>query len=472
MCGICGYIDFHHNLTKEKEYHATILQQMRNTLIHRGPDEEGAVVDEHIAFAHRRLSVVDILHGKQPMTIRYGDYDYHIVYNGELYNTKDIQSALRQKGYKLTSQSDTEAVLMSYIAFGTDMLSMLEGIYSFAIWDGRLKQVLFCRDRLGVKPLFYMHFQGKYLFASEIKALYAYPNNRPAITPYGLCEIFGLGPARTPGCGVFKEVHEIPPAHAAIINYSGMQLFRYWQLPAYQHEDSYEKTVEEIRTRLFSAIERQLVSDVPICTLLSGGLDSSIISSVAAQYMKEHHRTLSTYSFDFTENDKYFQSSNFQPDQDRPFVEEMVTYLGTNHTYLKCDNENLYRCLYDAVDAKDLPGMADVDSSMLYFTSLIKPHHTVCLSGECADELFFGYPWFYAEESYEKDEFPWSRNFSIREQLLRPGLLPEENMLAKYVKCQYDNTIQAVPGIQKKPAAPNVPENSAILTLCGLCRHY
>ena len=445
MCGICGYIDFQHNLSNNQEYHYNILKQMRNTIIHRGPDEEGAMVDEHIAFAHRRLSVVDILHGKQPMTIQQGEYRYHIVYNGELYNTKEVQNAIRQKGFKLKTQSDTEAVLMSYIAFGNEMLTMLEGIYSFAIWDGRLKQVLLCRDRIGVKPLFYMNHQGKCLFGSEIKALFAYPLNQPHITPYSLCEIFGLGPARTPGCGVFSGVHEVPPGYAAIVDYSGMKLFPYWTLPAYKHEESYEDTVKKIRELLFSAIERQLVSDVPICTLLSGGLDSSIISSVAAHYMKEHNRTLSTYSFDYAENEKYFKASHFQPDRDRPFVDKMVSYLGTSHTYLTCGNTDLYRCLYDSVDAKDLPGMADVDSSMLYFTSLIKPRHTVCLSGECADELFFGYPWFFAEESYTNDDFPWSRNFDIREQLLRPGILESEHMLKDYVKCQYDKTIQAVP---------------------------
>lgn len=445
MCGICGYIDFQHNLTKEMEYHSHILQDMRNTLVHRGPDEEGYAIDEHIAFAHRRLAVVDILHGKQPMTILNGGYRYTIVYNGELYNTKDIQEEIKGQGLTLHTQSDTEAILLAYIAFGVKMLSKLEGIYSFAIWDGHLRQVLFCRDRMGVKPLYYMNVQGKLLFASELKALWAFPKNRPRLGAYGLCEIFGLGPARTPGCGVFEDVHEILPGHAAIVNDSGMRYFPYWKLPVYEHTDSYEKTVKEIRERLFSAIERQLISDVPICTLLSGGLDSSIVSSVAARYMKERGRTLSTYSFDFAGNKEYFKASNFQPDRDRPFVDKMVDYLKTNHHYLECDNESLYQCLYDAVDAKDVPGMADVDSSMLYFTSLIKPNHTVCLSGECADELFFGYPWFRAEESFTKNTFPWSRNFDIRESMIKPDLLDSPQMLADYVQCQYDKTMADVP---------------------------
>ena len=447
MCGICGYIDFCHNLTLDTAPHEAILLNMRNTLKHRGPDEEGAVVDEHIAFAHRRLSVVDLVHGKQPMSATIGSHRYHIVYNGELYNTREIQDAIRKKGFSLHTKSDTEAVLMGYIAYGNDILTMLEGIYSFAIWDGKYRRVLLCRDRMGVKPLFYMYFDQKILFGSEPKALFAYPKNRPAVGRYGLCELFGLGPARTPGVTVFEGVKELLPGHAAIIDDCGMRCYPYWKLPVYEHTDSYEKTVEEIRSRLFSAIERQLVSDVPICTLLSGGLDSSIVSSVASRYMKAHDRTLCTYSFDFTGNQKYFRSSSFQPDMDRPFVEEMVSYLGCHHTFLECDNEALYQCLYDAVDAKDYPGMADVDSSMLYFTSLIKPQHTVCLSGECADELFFGYPWFHAEDSFIKDEFPWSRNFEIREQLINPELLSSETMLRDYVACQYEKTIADVPSL-------------------------
>lgn len=445
MCGICGYIDFQHNLTTEVPYHEQILKKMRDTLVHRGPDEEGYEIDEHIAFAHRRLAVVDLLHGKQPMTVTIDGYRYTIVYNGELYNTSDLQDAIRNKGLQLHTHSDTEAVLMAYVAFGKNMLSMLEGIYSFAIWDSRLRQVLLVRDRLGVKPLYYMNFEDKLLFGSELKALFAYPKNKPRLGQYGLMELFGLGPARTPGCGVFKNVHELLPGHAAIINDSGMRCFAYWTLPVYEHEDSYERTVEEIRNRLFSAIERQLISDVPICTLLSGGLDSSIVSSVAAAYMQKRNRTLSTYSFDFLGNKEYFKASRFQPDRDRPFVDEMVEYLHTNHQYLECDNETLYQCLYDAVDAKDMPGMADVDSSMLYFTSLIKPQHTVCLSGECADELFFGYPWFHAEDSFTKAEFPWSKNFDIRENMIKRELLDSDHALKDYVHCQYEKTLNDVP---------------------------
>lgn len=448
MCGICGYIDYQHMLTKEQSYHERILENMRNTLIHRGPDEEGSYVGEHVAFGHRRLAVVDIIHGKQPMSITYQGHTYAIVYNGELYNTGEVKDLLKSVGMKCTTHSDTEAILRGYICYGPKIVEHLEGIFSFVIWDGHLRQCFMARDRLGVKPLYFMSFDQKIIFASEIKALFAYPKNKPVIGKYGLCELFGLGPARTPGCGVFKNVHELLPGYAAIIDDSGMRYYSYWKLPVYEHEDNYEKTVEQIQERLFSAIERQLVSDVPICTLLSGGLDSSIVSSVAASYMKKRGRVLSTYSFDFAENSKYFKASSFQPSEDKPFVEEMIRYLDTDHHYLECSPNALYQCLYDAVDAKDLPGMADVDSSMLYFTSLIKPNHTVCLSGECADELFWGYPWFHAKESYEKNTFPWSRNFDIRESIIKPELLDSPTMLSDYVQCQYDKTLANTPHLE------------------------
>ncbi len=443
MCGIAGFCDFHKPLTYHRKSNQKICEAMGKTLHHRGPDSFGTYLNDHFACAHARLAVIDPDNGIQPMCRTVDGKEYTIVYNGELYNTQELKSELLSKGYTFTTSCDTEVLLYAYIAFGESVPQKLNGIYSFAIWDGLHQSVFLCRDRFGVKPLFYSFFDNRFLFASEIKAILAYPGKEAVIGTYGLCEIFGLGPARSPGCGVYQGIHEIQPGYAAYIDYSGIRCYPYFTLTAEEHTETYEQTVEHVRFLLTDAIQRQLVSDVPLCTLLSGGVDSSLISSVASSLLKKEGKQLSTYSFDYVDNAKYFKASSFQPSEDRPYVEIMVNALGTNHTYLYCSNQELYQCLFEAVRAKDLPGMADVDSSMLHFAKGIKKKHTVCLSGECADEIFGGYPWFRDEEIYQKRTFPWSKNFSFRQEVLNPeieALLP----LQEYVASQYEKTMARV----------------------------
>lgn len=446
MCGIAGYISFQDNLLEDKEKHKKQVEKMGNTLQHRGPDSFGSFIGEHTAFSHARLAVIDPEGGKQPMVREKQGREYAIVYNGELYNTAEIKKGLKEKGYEFTTTSDTEVLLTAYMEYGRSVTEHLNGIYSFVIWDSFDRSVFLCRDRFGVKPLFYSIHNGTLLFGSEIKAILAYPGIRPTVNAYGLCELFGLGPARSPGVGVFENIYEIPPGYCGYFDYSGLKLFPYYTIRALEHRDSYEDTVIRVRELLFDAIERQLVSDVPICTLLSGGLDSSLISAVAAAYLKKQGKTLDTYSFDYKDNDKNFKASSFQPNQDRPFVDIMAKAIGSSHRYLECEYEELFYCLYDAVAAKDLPGMADVDSSMLYFAAKIKENHTVCLSGECADEIFGGYPWFRAKESYEQEVFPWSPKLDFRKEIMGAGLL-EKLPLDEYVRCQYQKTMDLVPRI-------------------------
>lgn len=385
MCGIAGYCDFTKNFLNQYEENKEIVEKMGKTLLHRGPNDFGSYIDEHIAFSHARLSVIDPIGGVQPMVKEKDSCRYVIVYNGELYNTEEIRNDLKKRGYTFSTSSDTEVVLTAYIADGKRCVDYLNGIFSFAIWNSYERSVFLVRDRFGVKPFFYRYQDGKLLFGSEIKAILAYPTVKPIINRYSLCEIFGLGPARSPGCGIYEGISEIPPAYCAYFDYSGMKLYPYWEMKAKEHKESYQDTVEVVKDILFDAIERQLVSDVPVCTLLSGGLDSSVVSAVAAHYFKQQGKVLDTYSFDYTDNNKNFKASSFQPDQDRPFVDIMVKHIGSKHHYLECPYEELYNCLFDAVKAKDLPGMADVDSSLLYFARKIKENHTVCLSGECAD---------------------------------------------------------------------------------------
>lgn len=204
--------------------------------------------------------------------------------------------------------------------------------------------------------------------------------------------------------------------------------------------------VKEILT---DAIKRQLVSDVPICTLLSGGLDSSVVSAVAADHLKKQGRVLDTYSFDYTDNTENFQASGFQPEEDRPYVEKMVSHIGSNHRYLECGYQELFHCLLEAVKAKDMPGMTDVDASLLFFAKKIKEKHTVCLSGECADEIFGGYPWFRAKESFSIDRFPWSRDLEFRKRVLSRELR-EKLPIEEYVRSQYERSVRETPLLFKE----------------------
>lgn len=443
LCGIAGYVDFANDLRDRYEQNAKIVKNMGNTLSHRGPDSSGEYIGNHVAFAHKRLVVIDPEGGAQPMSKTVDGNEYVIVYNGELYNTDEIRDKLIAKGYHFFSASDTEVVLTAYIEYGKHCVEEFNGIYGIAIWDPVKESCFLCRDRFGVKPLFYMKKNTKFIFASEIKGILAHPDVSPVIDKYGLCEVFGLGPARTPGCGVYQGMYELPPGYAAVVDGVGTNMYCYWSLEAKEHTDNYEQTVEMTRYLLFDAIERQLVSDVPICTLLSGGVDSSIVSAVAANYLKKKGEVLNTYSFDFLNNSQYFKASSFQPSEDRPFVDIMVEAIGSKHKYLECETLQLAECLNDAVLAKDLPGMADVDSSLFYFCREIKKNHTVCLSGECADEVFGGYPWFRDPEVYERSAFPWSKNFDFRKEILDKDVL-DQLPLDEYVNEQYEKTIAKV----------------------------
>lgn len=444
MCGIAGFIDFKKNLLYNYDENKNIATNMAQVLRPRGPDSKGIVIGEHTAFAHSRLAVIDVEGGKQPMTKVVGGYEFVITYNGELYNTWDIKKELLSYGYKFSTTSDTEVLLCAYIHYGDKCVEKLNGIYAFCIWDSMRQRVFICRDRFGVKPFFYSIDNETVVFGSEMKALFEYPTIKPSVDVEGLQEIFAMSPAKTQGIGVFKNIQELRPAHCMEITRRGVKTYRYWQLDSHEHTDTYEQTIDKVRYLVIDSIERQLVTDVPVGTLLSGGLDSSIISAVGAGYMKKRNETLSTYSFDYVNNSKYFKASAFQPDSDRPWVDRMVEEFHTNHTYLECDNDSLIEYLFKAVHAKDLPGMADVDASLMYFCEQIKKQHTVILSGECADEIFGGYPWFRSEKAFKTHGFPWSYDMGLRNSILKDDIKELLNLDA-YSTRRYEESIAEVP---------------------------
>ncbi len=451
MCGIAGFCDYNDDFSDESLFWGALAKRMGGKLKHRGPDDSGIHVSPHAALAHARLAVVDIQGGKQPMSATVDGREYTIVYNGELYNTEELRSELKALGHTFQTKSDTEVLLKCYIQYGFTCAEKLNGIFAFAVDDQRRGCCFLCRDRFGVKPLFYSIENGRLVFASEMKALFEYPGINPVIDRQGLCEVFGIGPARTAGVGVFKNIQEIRPGYFAVYDREGFETEPYFQLKSYEHPDSYEDTVKKVRYLLEDTVTRQLVSDVPLCTLLSGGLDSSIITALAARNYHNSGQTLSTYSFDFTGNDKYFKPTAFQPDADRPWVERMSDFCQTKHTFLECDNISLADKLYNSVEAKDLPGMADVDSSLLHFCSLIKKNHVVGLSGECADEVFGGYPWFHKKEAFEGHCFPWSPDLSIRTGLLIPEIA-DALQIEEYVNQRYEESIAEVPVLEGESA--------------------
>lgn len=444
MCGIAGFVNFKKNFINCAEKSTVTAKKMADAINHRGPDDNGVFIGERVVFAHTRLAVIDVERGKQPMKRTVQGYEFVITYNGEIYNTDEIRNALLKCGYHFETTSDTEVVLYAYIQYGRKCVEKLNGIFAFAIWDSMRQEIFICRDRFGVKPLFYTEHEGTFVFASEIKALFEYPGISAKLDKTGLCELFAMSPARTQGEGVFYKVRELKPARYMIIGRNGHHTVRYWELKSYDHRDCYDDTIEYTRYLVKDSIERQLVSDVPIATFLSGGLDSSIITAVAANYMKEKNRILSTYSFDYEGNNEYFKPSAFQPTSDSAWVPKMCEAFNTNHTNLVCPTSTLTDLLEKALLSKDLPGMADVDTSLLYYCNEVKKNHTVVLSGECSDEIFGGYPWFRDKRAFETPSFPWCYDQTIRNAILKDSVRDTLN-LEGYSEMRYEESIAEVP---------------------------
>ncbi len=446
MCGIAGWIDWENRL--EDPVNQKTLTAMIDTLKMRGPDDSGRYVCPNIAFGHRRLSVVDPANGAQPMIKRRNGHDFVITYNGELYNTSELRAELEGYGYHFETNCDTEVLLTAYMEFGTKCVEKLNGIFAFGIWDAAKERLFLARDRIGVKPLFYAIRDCQFIFGSEVKTLLANPLIKPEVNIEGLAEILMVGPARTPGNGVFKNVFELKPGHAFVYTATGSRNYRYWALMSHAHEDNFETTVQKVRELLIDTAQRQLVADVDVCTFLSGGLDSSALTALAAmEFQRSGKGKLNTYSVDYIDNDIYFKASSFQPNSDAPWVEKMVKACDTCHHRILIDNIELAKSLPKATLARDFPGMADVDTSLYLFSREIKKGATVALSGECADEVFGGYPWFYREEMINSHAFPWSPKPEMRLDWLNDNVKSQMD-LVEYVKTRYDDAISEVPRLK------------------------
>ena len=429
MCGIAGILSPQGLVNRPEGFYEQIL----TTIARRGPDQEGKFLTKHCALLHRRLSVIDPEKGRQPMQ----EGPYTIVYNGELYNTQELRQSLMGLGETFQTTSDTEVLLKSYIRWGEKCLGLLNGIFAFAVYDQTSRKMFFARDPIGVKPLFYAERNGSFLFASELKTLLKFPEVEPRLGQDGLYQILFLGPGRAPGSGVFDGVREVKPGWYGTFDESGLMLKQYWSLKDATCMDTFEEATEKVRYMMEDSIHRQLVSDVPVGTFLSGGLDSSIVSAVAAKTIP----ALETYSVGYRDNEKYFKTTKFQPNADSDYISLMADHIGANSNAVTLDTDMLVDALFEAAEARDLPGMADVDSSMLLLCREARKSSTVVLSGECADEIFGGYPWFRDPTIRETAGFPWAQTTNYRETFLQKEFM-QNSKPQDYVNRHYQSTIE------------------------------
>ena len=431
MCGFLCMYNHNDDLTKE----ISTFNKMLSLLKYRGPDDYNISHDKHVLLGHCRLSVIDIDGGKQPFKYTYNDVEYSIVYNGEIYNMDSIKEQLINEGFHFKSQSDTEVVVASFVAYGTRCLNLFDGIFSFVIaYQGK---IFAARDQLGVKPLFYYQKDDLFIFSSEIKCILMYLQCC-IIDETGIKELLGLGPSISPGRTIYKDIYSLRPAHYMNAYNGFKEINRYWALERYNHKRTYEETVYDVRCLVNNSIKQQLLSDVPISCMLSGGLDSSIITGVASQYVSK----LATYSVDYQDQEKYFQPYEYQTTRDDHYIEEMRLRYNTNHKTVTLSQKQLVMALKESLIARDAPGMADIDSSFLLFSKEISQNHKVVLSGECADEIFGGYPWFYRKELTSIDGFPWMRELDKRMELFSDDI--KALNIKNYVLDKYHQTLNEI----------------------------
>ena len=428
MCAIAGILDL--------SLCSGAVERMLSSMERRGPDGNGVFSGSGCTLLHTRLAIIDPEGGAQPMMLDWAGERYILVYNGELYNTVELRRELEALGHRFSGHSDTEVVLHAYSQWGMDCTERFNGIFALAVWEDKRRRLFLARDRIGVKPLFYKRHQGGLIFGSELKTILAYPMVDAQLDAAGAAQVLLLGPGRIPGSGVFKDICEMEPGCCGYYENGHLTIHRYWMLRDREHTEDFETTVDHVRYLVTDAIRRQMVSDVPIGCFLSGGLDSSIISAVCSAETPG----LDTFSVDYQDNDRYFVAGKFQPNADGEYIRIMADTLQSRHHWSVLTPEDLTAQIENATSARDLPGMADVDFSLLAFCGDIRRHVKVALSGECADEIFGGYPWYRDPAIRDAEGFPWAQNTASREELMHPWLRQKISG-QEFVREQYQMTL-------------------------------
>ncbi|MEV0277364.1 asparagine synthase (glutamine-hydrolyzing) [Streptomyces sp. NPDC050610] len=442
MCGITGWISYRRDLTAHQES----VDAMTETMSCRGPDAQGSWVTPRAALGHRRLAVIDLPGGAQPMEARTENGTVAMVYSGEAYNYVELRDELRRRGHRFETDSDTEVVLRGYLEWGEELPAKLNGMYAFAIWDPRTEKLVMIRDRMGIKPFYYYETDDGVLFGSEPKAILANPLAAPVVGADGLREIFSF--TKTPGFAIWDGMRELRPGHLAVLDRNGLRERAYWKLEATEHTDSQEATVAHVRELLEDIIARQLVADVPRCSLLSGGLDSSAMTALAAQQLGAQGETVRSFAVDFPDQAENFRAEDIAPTQDTPFVHAVKEHVDCDHSDIVLDGTALSdpAVRRAAVGARDLPvGLGDRDNSLYLLFAAIREQSTVALSGESADEVFGGYPWFHDERA-KADVFPWMAKGSILDLSgALSGELTDSLGLQTYLNDSYSSAVAEAP---------------------------
>lgn len=444
MCGVAGWVSFDRDLRQEQ---ATV-EAMTETMDCRGPDAAGTWFDTHAALGHRRLAIIDLPGGSQPMATDSDAGRAAMVYSGEAYNYGELRDELRRRGHRFDTDSDTEVVLHGYLEWGEAVAEKLNGMFAFAIWDSPKQKLVMVRDRMGIKPLYYYPTADGVLFGSEPKAILENPLAESAVTLDGLREMFAF--VKTPGHAVWEGMREVEPGTVVTVTTSGIKETRYWSLETKPHDDDRDLSVARVRELLDDITERQLVADVPRCLLLSGGLDSSVLTGLAADQLAQHGETVRSFAVDFAG-----QSDNFIPDDlratpDGPFVHDVAELARTDHQDIVLSSAELAdpEVRAKVIRARDLPmGLGDMDSSLYLLFREIRKHSTVALSGESADEVFGGYKWFFNDEARKGRTFPWMAQVSS----MRSGMQTMFNdrtfaqlALGEYIQNSYDSAVAQI----------------------------
>ncbi|NUK06616.1 asparagine synthase (glutamine-hydrolyzing) [Streptomyces lunaelactis] len=449
MCGIAGWVDFERGLREE----ASTVRTMVGTLANRGPDAEAVWTDERAALGHRRLAVIDVDGSPQPMVAEEDGRTLAVlVHNGEIYNFHQVRAQLESLGHRFRTAGDTEVVLRAYLEWGERCAERLEGMFAFAVWDPRAGKLVMVRDRLGIKPLYYAAAGRGLVFGSEPKALLAHPSIECVVDTEGLAEL--LAYIATPGHAVYRGMREVPAGHVTVVRDGSVTESRYWTLPNHEHPDDLATTIDTVRGLLQEAVASHLVSDVPLCTLLSGGVDSSAIAAFAAQSVTDGRRP-KTFAVDFEGHTERFRKDFWHEDPDAPYAAEVARHVGTDHEPVVLRTSDLADPVVDAaaLRAQDLPRpIPDMDRSLYLLLRSVRQRSTVALMGEVADELFGGYQSFRDPTLVDTANFPWVTMglrvapHGMSTGLLDPGFLKKIDVPG-YSAQRYSETVAEVPRV-------------------------
>ncbi|MFD9421357.1 MULTISPECIES: asparagine synthase (glutamine-hydrolyzing) [unclassified Streptomyces] len=433
MCGIAGWVDFARPVDQD------LARTMTATMARRGPDAEGLWTGDHVALGHRRLSVIDLEGGCQPMVAEEAPGSRAaLTYSGETYNFQELRSQLKSLGHHFTSRSDTEVVLRAYLQWGAGLATRLEGIYAFAVWDMDREELVLVRDRMGVKPLYYAETPSGVLFGSEPKAILAHPEFKAVLDADGLRDILSV--AKVPGHAIFRGMREVPAGCTVRVNRAGLTEDRYWQLEVAEHTDSLDRTIHTVRELLESVVEQQMVSDVPLCTLLSGGLDSSSLTALAAQVTRRKGlgqiRSCSVTDPDLD------GTAGAGANEDHIYARLLAEHVDSLHSELPLHAPDLLApdLRASVLNAYDLPiAKGDEHASLHMLFGIVRGHSTVALSGECGDEVFGGYRWQRDPDAVFSATFPWvhegRHNYQGNDVVFTPDLLAKLDLDAYERDC-------------------------------------